>query len=102
MRRYSISLLKGLKIEPENEACNAGIQKTQMAIINSNDKEGQEERARHAMADPEIQAILKSPEIQNVLNDLQNDPRAAQKAFQNPVIAERLNKLIASGILRMG
>ena len=73
-----------------------------MAIITSNDKEGQEERARHAMVDPEIQAILKSPVIQNVLNDLQNDPKAASKAFQNPVIAERLNKLIASGILRMG
>lgn len=54
------------------------------------------------MADPEIQGILKSPEIQTVLNDLQNDPKAASKAFQNPDIAAKLNKLIASGILRMG
>lgn len=93
---------KGLKLDPENEGCKAGLQKTQMAIITENNKEGQEERARHAMADPQIQGILKSPEIQTVLNDLQNDPKAASKAFQNPDIAAKLNKLIASGILRMG
>lgn len=75
------------------------MQKTQSAMFNSTD---QEERSRHAMADPEIQAILKTPEIQNVLNDLQNDPKAAQKAFQNPDIAAKLQKLIAAGVLRTG
>jgi hypothetical protein len=34
------------------------MQKTQSAMFNSTD---QEERSRHAMADPEIQAILKTP-----------------------------------------
>lgn len=32
-------------------------------------QENQEERARHAMADPEIQAILKNPIVMNVLRN---------------------------------
>lgn len=54
------------------------------------------------MADPEIQKILQSPEIRTVMNDIQNDPSAATKAFKNPDIAAKLTKLIEAGIIRMG
>jgi stress-induced-phosphoprotein 1 len=53
------------------------------------------------MADPEIQAILRDPKIQVILKNLQSDPRTAYKAFRDPEVMEKLNKLIASGILKM-
>jgi len=34
-----------------------------------------EERVRHAMADPEIQSILSDPKINQVLKDLQERPQ---------------------------
>ena len=54
------------------------------------------------MADPEIQKILQSPEIRTVMNEIQRDPAAATKAFQNPDIAAKLTKLIEAGIIRTG
>jgi len=36
-----------------------------------------EERVRHAMADPEIQMLLKDPRISQVLKDMQENPMAA-------------------------
>ena len=63
--------------------------------------EGQEERARHAMNDPEIQILLKDPRIQQVLKDLQEQPHQAQSALRDPFISEALNKLSAAGIVKM-
>jgi len=47
----------GLKIEPQNKDCLEGKQKTMMTIQSSAGAGGanDEERLRHAMADPEIQ-----------------------------------------------
>ncbi|KAE9270966.1 hypothetical protein PR003_g30657 [Phytophthora rubi] len=59
-----------------------------------------EERARHGMADPEIQAILRDPVMQNVLNDFQTDPMGAQRHLQNPGTMAKIEKLIAAGVLQ--
>lgn len=56
---------KGLKIDPASKECTEGKMKT-MSIINSSSHAGGEEdpdRVRHAMADPEIQAIMADPNI---------------------------------------
>ena len=51
---------KGLKIEPDNTDLKRGYQETLMKIQTSGDDQ---ERQAHAMADPEIQAILKDPSV---------------------------------------
>lgn len=51
----------GLKHDPNDKFCKEGIEKTQQAIYLTNSQEDQEERAKKAMADPEIQAILQTP-----------------------------------------
>ena len=94
--------IQGLKYEPENELCKEGVQKTKVAIYSSNNETDAEERAKHAMADVEIQRILQSPEIRTVLNELHSNPAAATKAFENPDIAAKLNKLIEAGVIRLG
>ena len=65
-------------------------------------QEDQEERAKKAMADPEIQGILQTPEVRNALADLERDPKALNKIMQNRSLAEKIEKLIAAGVLKMG
>ena len=70
---------KGLKLEPENPELVEGIERT-IAAINSRQDDAQSEKEvmDAAARDPEIQNILQDPVIRKVLQDLQNDPRAAQ------------------------
>lgn len=53
-------------------------------------KQDQEQRAQKAMADPEIQAILSTPEVRNALNDLQQNPAAIQNIMKNPSLAQKI------------
>ena len=52
------------------------------------------------MADPEIQSILQDPVINNVIQDMSQNPESIQRHLSNPEIASKIEKLIASGILR--
>jgi stress-induced-phosphoprotein 1 len=88
---------KGLKIDPNNQECQDGLRNV-MYKIQSGDTD--EERAAHGLADPEIQAILRDPVMQNVLNDFQTDPMGAQRHLQNPGIMAKIEKLIAAGVLQ--
>jgi len=67
-------------------------------------KEEQEDRLKHAMADPEIQRILQDPQIHNFLQDMQKNPRdpAVLKGLQDPILSAKLQKLIAAGVLKTG
>merc|ERR1712087_880524 len=95
----------GLNIDPENATCKEGLRKVQMQInygrANMTDAE-KKEQAAHAMADPEIQAILQDPVLQQVLRDLQENPSAAQSALRDPGMSAKIQKLIAAGIIETG
>lgn len=96
------SYQKGLSIEPENPACKEGLRKvtTQITYGRRNmTEDDKKEQAAHAMADPEIQAILQDPVLQQVLRDFQEHPQAAQQAMNDPTMRAKINKLIAAGII---
>lgn len=61
-----------------------------MAIFTTNSQEDQETRAKRAMADPEIQKILQTPEVRNALSDLERDPSSINKIMQNPNLAKHI------------
>ncbi|CAI5704879.1 unnamed protein product [Peronospora farinosa] len=88
---------KGLALDPNHQECIDGLRNV-MYKIQTGDTD--EERARHGMADPEIQAILRDPVMQNVLNDFQTDPASAQRHLQNQGIMAKIEKLIAAGVLQ--
>ncbi|CAI5729530.1 unnamed protein product [Peronospora destructor] len=88
---------KGLALDPNHQECIDGLRNV-MYKIQTGDTD--EERARHGMADPEIQAILRDPVMQNVLNDFQTDPASAQRHLQNQGIMTKIEKLIAAGVLQ--
>ena len=92
---------KVLTLEPDNVEAREGYQKTYLAI-NTDSGQPDEERLRHAYADPEIQSILSDPTIQQVLKDLQENPRASQNYLKDPKIMNAINKLAGAGIIRIG
>jgi len=91
---------KGLKLDKDNAELQEGLSKTMHAINMGTDEKSQAERAAKAMQDPEIQEILKDPVMQQILSDLQSDPKSAATHLKNPMVANKLQKLIASGILK--
>lgn len=86
----------GLKIDPTNTECLEGRQKTQQAIYQS---PPDQERARKAMDDPEIRALLQDPRIAQVLNDAKENPASINAAMRDPFISQAIQKLIAAGVL---
>eukprot|EP00285_Hemiselmis_virescens_P013539 CAMPEP_0173391192 /NCGR_PEP_ID=MMETSP1356-20130122/17702_1 /TAXON_ID=77927 ORGANISM="Hemiselmis virescens, Strain PCC157" /NCGR_SAMPLE_ID=MMETSP1356 /ASSEMBLY_ACC=CAM_ASM_000847 /LENGTH=574 /DNA_ID=CAMNT_0014348765 /DNA_START=109 /DNA_END=1833 /DNA_ORIENTATION=- len=90
---------KGLDLDPGNAGCTQGMQKVNQSMYSG---QRDEETIANAMKDPEIQQILQDPVINNVLRDLQSNPAAGQAALKDPVIAERIQKLAAAGILSFG
>lgn len=96
------SYKKGLEIDPQNATCKEGLRKVTQQINYGRSQMTDEEKkqqASHAMADPEIQAILQDPVVQQTLRDFGENPQAAQQAMANPDMREKINKLIASGIV---
>jgi stress-induced-phosphoprotein 1 len=92
-----------LKIDATNELCKQGIVKTQKAIYTSSgtgtSEQEKMQRAQRAMADPEIQKILQTPEVMNALQDAQNNPAAIQNIMKNPDLAMKIDKLIQAGVV---
>ena len=93
------SYRKGLSIEPDNTACKEGLRKVNSMIGASMTDDERKERAAHAMADPEIQAILQDPVMRQILTDFAENPADARKAMNDPSVAAKMEKLIASGIV---
>lgn len=107
MKEYHKALAtfdKGLSLDPDNKDCREGKMKTTQAIQSGayGGGQGDEERFRHAMADPEIQMLMRDPRIQQVLKDFQENPKAGQDALKDPFINEAVNKLIAAGVIKLG
>ncbi len=106
MKEYHKSLdsyKAGLQIEPDNALCKQGMAKTMSKIQEATaNGDMDQERAAHAMADPEIQQILRDPTIRQVLTDFQENPKFAQQAMMNdPDIRKKIEKLIAAGVLQV-
>ncbi|KCV69199.1 hypothetical protein H696_04609 [Fonticula alba] len=52
--------------------------------------------------DPEIQGILNDPTMQLILQQASTDPAALHEHMKNPTVANKINKLIAAGVIRTG
>lgn len=97
---------QGLELDPDNEELRDGVQRcvTQINKVSRGEVSEEELRQRQerALADPEVQMILTDPIMRQVLNDFQEDPKAAQHHMKNAQIMAKLQKLINAGIVRVG
>lgn len=95
----------GLKYEENNQELMEGIKKCIGQIEATNrgavSEEELKERQAKAMQDPEIQSILSDPIMRQVLIDFQENPKAAQEHTKNPMVMNKLQKLMAAGIIQV-
>lgn len=95
---------EALKHDPDNAEIKEDKRRTQMAIQQENSSGNVDpQRTKEAMKDPEIQQILGDATIGNLLNRAQNGDNAAlQEGMKDPVVRNKIMKLVQAGILGTG
>jgi stress-induced-phosphoprotein 1 len=78
------------------------LQRCVMAMNTANAGASEAEILERAQRDPEILAILQDPIMQQILGQMKDDPSAVQDHLKNPMIREKIQKLVNAGIIRMG
>jgi len=101
MKRYQEALdtyEEAKKIDANHPEVRKGIQE-----VNQKKYGGTlEERQENAKRDPEIQAIMQDPVMQQILQQASSDPKALQAHLQDPQIRSKFQKLVDAGIVQMG
>ncbi|KAJ8675647.1 hypothetical protein QAD02_011433 [Eretmocerus hayati] len=85
---------RALDLDPTNAEAIEGYRSCSVAASSN-----PEEVRKRAMADPEVQSILRDPAMRLILEQMQNDPKALQDHLKNPAIAAKLQKLLESGLI---
>ncbi|KFK34308.1 hypothetical protein AALP_AA5G128200 [Arabis alpina] len=88
--------------DPNNQELLDGVRRCIQQINKSNrgDLTPEELKERQAKG-CKTQNILTDPVMRQVLSDLQENPSAAQKHMQNPMVMNKIQKLISAGIVQM-
>lgn len=85
---------KALELDASNAEALEGYRQCSIAVSSN-----PEEVRKRAMADPEVQQILRDPAMRLILEQMQNDPRALSDHLKNPEIASKIQKLVNSGLI---
>jgi stress-induced-phosphoprotein 1 len=104
MKEYQKALQtydEGLKYEENNAELQEGIKRAVEALNQQTRQTPDKETLERAAKDPEVQEILSDPVMRQILEDMQNDPKAAQDHLKNPMIAKKIQKLVTAGVLRI-
>ncbi|KAL5817651.1 hypothetical protein ACOSQ3_026029 [Xanthoceras sorbifolium] len=96
---------EGLKHDPQNQELIDGVRRCVEQISKAGrgelSAEELKERQAKGMQDPEIQNILSDPVMRQVLVDFQENPKSAQDHMKNPMVMNKIQKLINAGIVQI-
>ena len=71
-------------------------------MYSARDGETEEQTMERIQRDPELAAIIGDPVMQSILQQAKQNPRALNEHMKNPMIGNKIRKLMAAGIIRMG
>ncbi|KAG7305966.1 hypothetical protein JYU34_008531 [Plutella xylostella] len=97
MQQHSKALTayqKALELDPSNAEAVDGYRACSTQLHSN-----PEEVRKRAMADPEVQQILRDPAMRCILEQMQQDPHALQDHLKNPEVAAKIQKLLESGLI---
>jgi stress-induced-phosphoprotein 1 len=106
MREYTKAMEcfeKGLAIDPDHAELNQLYQKTVMTLHGGSGEAPTgtpEEIMAKAMTVPEVREIMEDAVMQQILQQMTSDPKAAADHMRNPEIRRRINVLRAHGIIK--
>lgn len=106
MREYS-KALEALQAASSADTTNAHAQeiqaqefKIQQSLFSQRADETEEQTLERAMKDPEVAQIMGDPVMQQILQQAQGNPGALQDHMKNPVVRQKIMKLINAGIIK--
>ncbi|XP_032819672.1 stress-induced-phosphoprotein 1 [Petromyzon marinus] len=88
---------KAIELDPNCKEATEGYQRCTISQYTREDDP--EAVKRRAASDPEVQQIMSDPAMRIILEQMQKDPRALQEHLKNPVIAQKIQKLIDIGLI---
>ncbi|CAE6396415.1 unnamed protein product [Rhizoctonia solani] len=76
------------------------MEKVARALYEQQSGESDEQTLERAMRDPEVASIMTDPIMQQILQQAQQNPAALQDHMKNPIVAKKIQKLIAAGVIK--
>ncbi|KAK4156170.1 hypothetical protein C8A00DRAFT_30983 [Chaetomidium leptoderma] len=77
-------------------------QKAFSAMYSARENETEEQTRERLTRDPEIMSIMQDPVMQAILQQAQSDPAALAEHMKNPNVRNKIQKLMAAGVIRVG